>query len=229
MTGRRGEKSAGYFIYAFVGLLFIVAAICLVAFDYNANKNGFKHEATIVEIATYPTSDDDYLTFISLEFQIDGETHRVRSSSYEPSMEVGQSIILYYNPDSPMRFKVGEVDWKLVLLLLAGGLFIAFVGFFTAFRVIKFKKKLQHLEDNGRKITATIIDVDHLFLFSTRRSPDTIYCQDADGNKYVQKFRARSSEYFYFGDLVDVYVEADSKKDYIVDVTTRRPPEKFSH
>lgn len=229
MTGRRGERSAGYFLYAFIGLLFIVAAICLVALDYNANKNGFKHEATIVEIATYPTSDDDYKTFISLEFQIDGETHRVRSSSYEPSMEVGQSIILYYNPDSPMGFVVGELDWKLVLLCGGAGLIFTFIGLLTAFNVIKFQKKLQHLEANGRKITATIIDVDHLFLFSTRRSPDTIYCQDADGNKYIQKFRARPSEYFLLGDLVDVYVETDCKKDYIVDVTTRRPPEKFTH
>ncbi len=128
------------------GLLFLLIGIGLIAggiagFFYSQSLAESRLEVTaeITEITNYHDQDETVRHDVYIRFETqDGEEIRTTLGSYSSSMEVGDEITVFYDPENPEKLHSATSGLTFVLICGGMGLACAAVGISN---LVKARKK----------------------------------------------------------------------------------------
>lgn len=209
-----------------IGVLILIIAGFVLANSQKFYSNAQTTEAIITDIVSTRDIDNGRNYDVYINYEIDGTKYDdVRLNYYNSSMDIGDTITVYYDPSNPskVRMKMGSI---LVLFALVPiGVIFTFVGLLLFSIVYRKKKRVVRLKENGRRIYVEVNNV--VVNNSTRingKSPYRIECSWLDektGKTYLYK-----SENIWFdptnlviGTQLPAYVNPNNLKEHYIDIS----------
>ncbi len=154
---KRSKKNLHYILFpaivlAVIGLFFGIIGGVFAIVDHIFLKTARQTSATIVDIWEYPSGEDtEYDVFVSFQ-TLDGTIVEARLNAYSSSMDVGDVLAVYYQPDDPANVRY------LVPTQIVSGVFLALgvllLGVCAVLLLILWsrRKNERQLREYGRRV-----------------------------------------------------------------------------
>lgn len=139
---RKVKLSVNWFmgmIFFALGMIFIVIGAMTYISESNFKKTSETTTGTIIDIESYRDSDGDTRYEVYVDFKVKGKTYSGSLNYYSADMDIGDSVVIYYNPDNPNTFK-GENPALFLLLIFGLGSLFALFG--LGFIIIAVRKRM---------------------------------------------------------------------------------------
>ncbi|MCL1900782.1 MAG: DUF3592 domain-containing protein [Firmicutes bacterium] len=204
-------------ILLLIGIGFLIPSVFFYKDADYLVKNGILTDATIIEIITIRSGDDENKNAI-VEYFVNGQKYVNNLGFYSKSMRVGQTVQIRYLPENPNRIIRIKTGLEFVLFLSFSSLGIGFlVTAVISFIIAKKGGNLRGLRETGQKINAVITSA---IINNNIRPYGRVYCKAKDGEaEYKSKiiYDVTLSN-FNIGDKIDVYENTFNRTKYYVDV-----------
>jgi hypothetical protein len=213
-------------VFLIIGVLLLIISGLVFAISQKFYSVAQTTEAIITDIVVTRDIDNGRNYDVYIDYEIDGTKYDdVRIKYYNSSMDIGDTITVYYDPSNPseVRMKMGSVIVLLVLVPI--GVVFSIVGILLFSIAHRKKKKIEHLKETGRRIYVEVNGV--VINNSTRingKSPYRIECSWLDentGKTYLYK-----SENIWFdptnlviGTQLPAYVDPNNLMDHYIDIS----------
>ena len=223
------KKTGGLFpkifggIFFIVGVIILVAGICLYINTTNKIKNGDKVVARISDVSTYRDSDGDRHSTYYADYTYNGEEYQHVHLSYSSSSYyIGKEIRIYVNPDNPTDVVVsGSAKIILFLMVPMGLIFAAVGGSIFSINIIN-ACKAKKLRANGRRIPCEVVRIAMSSVQMNGVTGRIIICRDSyTGNEYSSTRIYQPIEtWIQPGSTIYVYVDPNNPNRYFVEEPT---------
>jgi hypothetical protein len=208
-------------VFLSIGLIF--GAVSGVVF--------FKHQqfmetassttATIIDITHNRDFDNNKEGRVYVKYTVDYKDYVRTINYYTSSMQIGDDIIIYYQPDAPENITY-KTNIIVAVFAILGTIFsmIGIIGYFIQFLINKGKNRLL---THGHRIYAEISEIiqDSNYTINNRH-PYRILCKYEDGYGEVHIFKSEMILYNPTGllkdNMVPVYVKENNYKKYYVKI-----------
>lgn len=110
------------------GIVFIVAGLLGLVFVIRFRNNATKVEATIVNIITTETNDDDTSHTVIVSYNINGTEYINELNSYSSSMRRGKTTTIYVNKDNPNSITSPMADLHFIIIFSLLGAILIYIG-----------------------------------------------------------------------------------------------------
>lgn len=169
---------------------------------YSFYQTAVETEGTVIEMVERRDSEGD----VSYAPRVRFETNEREDITFTSSMSsnvflhsVGDEVPVSYDPERPSRAKINTAANNLVAPLMFGifGIIFGGIGVFGLVSVVRRKKEIAMLKQQGQKITARVTHVEHDTTYRVNgRHPYRIVAQAHDpSTNTVTQFR---SEHIWF-------------------------------
>ena len=204
-------------VFIIIGVAFLVPATVLIINNSAEIAQRLPTEASITSIDEAGHTGGR----IAITYAVDGINYDGRININMPSFEVGTKITVYYYPENPADFYYDMVLIPIVFYIV-GTIFTCVGLVFVGLWVARTAKRTDLLK-NGRKISATIVDVCLRYSIHVNgRLPFYIICEGSINGR-LTRF---SSNNFWFDPepaiinnrTISVYYDAKRPSRYLVDV-----------
>ncbi len=119
-------RIGGWFFLIF-GLIFMIIGINIKIMTEGIKKNSVKTDATITNIRSFTNSDGESDYIVEVSFEVDGVYYSGRLDYYDITMDKGDRVTIYYNPDNPSEIlSHGGTVIFYIFLIVGGG--VAIIG-----------------------------------------------------------------------------------------------------
>lgn len=213
-------------VFLIFGVLFSVFGAFSYVSEQDFKKTALTTNGTIYDIVSYSDSDGDTSYDVYVEFYVDGQLYNGKLNYYYSSMDEGDSLTIYYNPEDPSDFVGDGSSTGLILFVVLGGIFgLVGVGMITSQVIKKTKRKKVMAFNNIIQANITSFDINNnvtvngrhpYILIATVMSPydGLIYTFKSDSiwNDMTPLFQN------YNITTVPVYVNPQNYKEYYVDI-----------
>ena len=213
-------------IFFIIGALFAGIGTIISINDAKFKENALTTDGIITDIRSYTDSDGDTSYDVYVEFYVDGTRYDGELGYYISSMDIGEEILIYYDPKNPNEFTGEDSIDGIIIFIIIGGIF-ALIGLgFIIYEIVNRAKKKRILGYNFI-IQANITN------FSINRSVKvngkSPYIMIAntispyDGKTYVFKSDSIWNDLSnvlqtYNIKTVPVYVNPNNYKEYYIDI-----------
>lgn len=216
-------------IFTAIGLVMIVAGICIRVNTGNFAEDAMEITGTISSIERYRDIDGDIHHYVYVNFTYNGKEYRnVELSEYSSSMYEGKKITLLFNPEADgtaiIRTK-SMINLPAMIVFFIGIIFliIGLAGIIPTYIIGKKVGRKKNLVNSGRRIEATVKSIEKQYNVRINgRHPFIIICTYTDiftGIQYCFKssrILKNPEPAVRIGDTIDVYVdEKDYSKYYV--------------
>ena len=216
-------------IFLGIGMLVMVIGIIIMIFFLKFTWTAVEVDAVITDKKSYMTYNSEgdvvYEYDVFVEYVYEGYTHEVKVHSNTYHKEVGDTVILYVNPDSPREVRLKNLDYLFSFIPIGIGLVFFMIGAIPMLLGGGKKSKQRMLKETGQRLSATIDDIVVNYNFNVNgRHPYRILCsykESYSGVTYCFKSDNIWIDPYLVcdkGSAIDVYVEQDHYKKYFVDV-----------
>ena len=211
------SKLASSVILLIIGLIFMGVAIGLNVNDSVKKSNWIMKEATIVDI-------DHYKEVIKLSYTYNNLVYQRNSSIYSSFSDIGDIIIIYVNPDNPIKFYEKETSIIFIVFYCVSIPFVT-AGLFMISSYFKNKNRVQLCLDNGRKRVAKVLEIKKT-CFYYNYQPYYVLKVIYNNIEYKsEKFLLPETLNLNMDVVVDVYII--DEKNYYVDTKSLREKNDF--
>ena len=216
-------------IFAAIGLVMIVAGICIRVNTGNFAEDAGEITGTISSIEKYRDMDGDIHHYVYVNFTYNGKEYRnVELSEYSSSMYEGKKITLLFNPEADgtaiVRTK-SMINLPAMIVSFIGIIFliIGLAGIIPTYIISKKVGSKKNLVNSGRRIEATVESIEMQYNVRINgRHPYIIICTYTDIFTGTQ-YRFKSSGIMKnpepavgIGDTIEVYVDGNDCSKYYV-------------
>lgn len=219
-----------FFVVFFgIGLIFfIVSVISLVKLN-DFFKTSKTTSGYIEDIYSYRTNYDDPDYRVEIEYNVGSKTYHTEINEYSSSMDIGDKIKVYYNPESPNQIKTKFSYLFIIIFGSVGFMFLCIgLGFFLKNRIGA--HKLRKLRQESEPVDCIVSDIRIKNTVTVNgRHPYVVYVQYKDifsSKNYILKSEMildDPSQYISIGQSVPVYIDSNNVKRYYVDVAALMP------
>lgn len=211
-------------LFSVIGTAFLVAGIAVLIGHNTFIDNAVQTEAEItrIESDSYRRNGKTHTDYdVWVEYEVDGEIYEEELGYYNSSMNEGDIIDVYYDPDNPSDVSSGSKILELIFILI-GGVF-AVLGVILIIVNILSGNRRKKLMRTGDRLTGTITDVVmNNAVRINNRHPFKAECEvinPFDGEKYLYSSENITEDITGLtGMEVTVYVDRNNKKKYYVDI-----------
>lgn len=213
-------------VFFIVGFVFLGAGTLMLVHENEFKKTAVETSATITDIQSYSDTNGDIQYDVYIAFDVDGKRYSGRLNAYSSSMDVGEAVSIYYDPDNPNEFMYGSATVGFIIFIALGGLF-SLVGLGIVISSIMKKKKKKRLLSSNVIIQANIVSFDYDRSISVNHRHPFMLIASAispyDGMTYNFKSEPIWNDLGpileqYNIKTVPVYVNPQNYKEYHVDI-----------
>lgn len=165
-------------------------------------------------------------TSATLSYEVNKSLYETTIHEYSSSWNVGEPLIIYYDPSNPHRIKTKSMMYFIPIILGSVGLVFAIA--MIVLEVIKRRamNKKERLLSEGRKVYAVITDIsiNHLIRVNRKHPYKAKASYEDDYSGVIYHFE---SENFWeesivtIGQEVPVYINPKNPKDYYMDLENK--------
>lgn len=124
------------------GMIFVSVGVAVHISDANFKESALTTTGTIIDIRSSTDSDGDTDYDVVVEFIVKGQRYSGKLNYYFSSMDEGDTLTIYYNPDNPNDFMGENSVTGLIILIIFGGVFALIgLGFVISGFMSKAKRK----------------------------------------------------------------------------------------
>lgn len=126
-------KSALFYVFACLGILFITIAAYIWWLDYSVTHNGTKVTGEVIELSyEYNNTENGAIPIISYQWESTLRTYQGNVYSNPPSYEVGEQVDLIISADNPNKVVLDSIVERFLLALIFGflGCVICLIAYF---------------------------------------------------------------------------------------------------
>lgn len=125
-----------------IGVVFAAIGVMMHVHNTNFKENALTTNGTIIDIRTYTDSDGDTSHDVFVEYYVDGVLYDGELNYYTSSMEEGDSVKIYYDPNNPGDFIGEDSTVGLIIFVIIGSVFALIgIGFVASAIITKSKRK----------------------------------------------------------------------------------------
>lgn len=214
-----------FYIFAFIGIIFVIAGIVSLMSAEHFKKNAVEVTGVISGIEAYKDSDGDTSHRVYVDYDYGGKIYEgVRLYEYSSSMYEGQKIDLMLDPENPVKIATDFGKILVGIMFIGMGAIFALVGIIPILIMTRRKKQKTKLLAGGRLIYATVESIALNTGYSVNGChPYVIYCTYRDDYKdVVYRFRSENiwtnpEHVIKPGSEIRVYVDGADFSRYYVD------------
>ncbi len=212
-------------IFMVFGLVFFAISLGLVMDAKKFSEAAQETTAVIYDVEThrvrrnkkYRTEYDVYV-----QYQANGSTYKAELDGGNASMDIGETIKVYYDPDNPRDVRSSKNGGAQGLAMVLSLVFVAVgvgVGIVPAVKSSKRKK----LKETGEQASAMIVNVSlDRSVRINKRHPYKAECEFTDpvtGERYLYSSEPYMDDIRHLqGQLVTVYYDPNDRSRYYVDL-----------
>lgn len=212
-------------VFMLFGLVFFAISLGLVMETKKFAETAQETTAVVYDVETrrvrrnkkYRTEYDVYV-----QYQANGSTYKTELNGGNGSMDVGETITVYYDPENPLDVRKSKSAGMQSFAMILSLVFVAAgvgIGIVPAVKSSKRKK----LRETGEQGTAMIVSVDlDRSVRINKRHPYKAQCEFTDpvtGEKYLYSSESMMEDIRYLqGQLVTVYYNPADRSQYYVDL-----------
>lgn len=213
-------------IFFIIGAIFATIGVVVYNNETNFKESALITDATIVDIRAVVDSDGETSYDVYVEYYVDSVLYDGKLNYYNSTMEHGDLVKIYYDPNNPEKFVGDGSTSVLIIMIIIGGIFsILGIGFiiFNIKSKIKRNKILKYNFIIQANIVNCVLNENILIngvhphnLIATIMSP-------YDGLTYTFKSESIMKDLTpiiqaYSINTVPVYVNPQNYKEYYVDI-----------
>ena len=125
-------------LFTFIGLITLGLGVWLYINTQSFKENAKQTEARIIDIQSeYRNEDIDYNVYVT--FNVDGKIYYGELNYYTSSMNIGDQVKIYYDPDNPNNFRSNNFE---IGIIIAGIIGFAFTAIGLIFLIINIRKSM---------------------------------------------------------------------------------------
>lgn len=211
-------------IFFIVGVMFNAAgALLLINHDkFMDNAESTEAEIVRIELDRYKKNGKTRTTHdVWVQYEVSGQAYEEELGYYKTGMNVGDIVVVYYDPEHPSDIRSDSRILEVVFLTI--GVFFGGIGVIFFIINASLRSRRKKLMETGDRLTGTITDITRNYAVRINgRNPFKAECEVIDpysGEKYLyssENVTDNISE--LLGREVTVYVDRDNKRNYYVDI-----------
>mgnify|MGYP003348002298 CR=1 FL=1 len=133
---RSGIKTVIAVCYGFIGVLVVIAGVCLWISLQRFKATALRTEGTVIRFTKIESHQGEktntQLQYL-VQYRVEDKQYTVSVSSFYPAYSIGQKVMVLYSPDDPEQSKIDsfqEISLGPLFSIGVGSIFIIFALFY---------------------------------------------------------------------------------------------------